>query len=84
MLCASQGGIVPKLRKAGGPFAANNNPSSYYYYHSYISAVSVVIVIWLEVQWSRKIISSGVAKKTMRAEIAASSEKHIIMVFHIS
>ena len=27
-------------------------------------------------QWHRKMISSGVAKKTMRAEIAISSEQH--------
>ena len=28
------------------------------------------------IQWHRKMISSGVAKKTMRAEIAVSSEQH--------
>ena len=32
-------------------------------------------------QWCRKVISIGVAKKTIRAEIA---EKSIIIVFHIN
>ena len=30
----------------------------------------------MEIQWRRKMISNGVAKKTMGAEIAVSSEQH--------
>ena len=32
-------------------------------------------------QWRRKMISSGVAKKTMRPEIAVSSEQHNIISY---